>query len=234
MRITFDTNSLMDLFLPKPTQRPELQPAAARVRNALADGTLQGFFCESVLTLEGVMKPDRKEVFGLRQARKPLDPKFGSMIQRAKAFGLRAVRAPKLLGFGWSWADEDGTLFVPDGSINELIARMDRTNELATAVSRRGFGYARAVTVGRGFADCANPAQPVIWCKGLPHAGRRRVNRAIAEWSDGNSIAAHYGYGNDLFCTEDTSGLFDDVNRQWLANAYGVRFTTLDSLAEMV
>lgn len=64
MRITFDTNSLMDLVAPKPTQRPQNREAAANVQDAIAAGVLWGFFCETLVTLEGVQRHDRQQVFG--------------------------------------------------------------------------------------------------------------------------------------------------------------------------
>lgn len=61
--------------------------------------------------------------------------------------------------------------------------------------------------------------------------------RAVAEWADGDSVAAHVAYNNDLFCTEDQgkspgdSSIFDANNRQWLAVTYGVEFATVRELA---
>src|SRR5256885_1820430 len=45
------------------------------------------------------------------------------------------------------------------------------------------------------------------WFTGLGAAkdihARREVARAVAQWADGDSVAAHYAYGNDIFCTLD-------------------------------
>ena len=46
-----------------------------------------------------------------------------------------------------------------------------------------------------------------FWFEGLGRAStdaeRAEVARAVAEWADADSIAAHIGYGIDLFCTND-------------------------------
>jgi hypothetical protein len=49
----------------------------------------------------------------------------------------------------------------------------------------------------------------------------RQVERAVAEWADGDSIASHYGYGIELLCSKDfgksASGpsVLDCNNRKW-------------------
>jgi hypothetical protein len=72
---------------------------------------------------------------------------------------------------------------------------------------------------------------------------RREVARAVAEWADADSIAAHYGYGNDVFCTLDFAkaetkrgepAVFDPDNRAWLAENFGIQFVTLARLADRV
>jgi hypothetical protein len=71
-------------------------------------------------------------------------------------------------------------------------------------------------------------------------AEQGKINRALAEWADGDSIAAHYGYSNDLFCTEDfgkgasTASALDDANRKWLSETFAIQFVTLAELAAMV
>ena len=61
--------------------------------------------------------------------------------------------------------------------------------------------------------------------------------RAFSEWADGDSIAAHIAYGLDIFCSDDVgnsnsiSSVLDNANRAWLSETYGVRFMTLEELA---
>jgi hypothetical protein len=159
------------------------------------------------------------------------------MLQRAKSLELRALRAPARIG----WVrirDEDGTFFAPAGPM--LLECMEKVNEMATAIAVRGVGYAKAVELGWKFADCDNPSNPELWFKGLRGASRRQVRLAIAEWADGDSIAAHHGYGIDLFCSEDSgknasgASVLDDANRKWLRDTYGIWFATLAELAEML
>lgn len=265
MRITFDTNALNDLISPATSQRGTAGAAAgSTVRAAIEAGRIQGFFCETLVTLEGIQKRDRRDVvgstrlqstttstdertitisIGVLQDRKPLDIEFNEKIQAAKALGLRALRGPARMG----WIrikDEDGTFFAPHESTKELLDRMDKVNEMAIAMAKRGLGQAVAVSLGLQLLARDGVPQPTLWFEGLRRAkGNRehkRIVKAVAEWADGDSVAAHYGHGIDLFCSEDfgrnaaTASILDDDNRAWLSAAFGVRFVTMAELADMV
>jgi len=117
---------------------------------------------------------------------------------------------------------------------------MDRVNDMATEIARRRLGHAKAVALGREFVDCDDPDRPTLWFAGLLSASPNKTRRAIAEWADGDSIASHYGYGNDLFCSDDfgrnASGpsILDVDNRGWLTETFDIQFTTVAALAEML
>lgn len=67
------------------------------------------------------------------------------------------------------------------------------------------------------------------WPPGLGRATteneRKKVRKAINEWADGDAIAAHVGYDNDLFCTHDDgrgagqNSVFSQTHRAWLTEA---------------
>ena len=264
MQVTFDTNALNDVVSPENSQRGASGTAnGIKVRAAIETGRIRGFFCETLVTLEGIQKKDRSEVLGstrlntqmnstapntmtlnigVVQDRKPLDPQLTNKIQAAKALGVRALRAPARIG----WIrikDEDDTFFAPDGPTEELLSRMDRVNEMATTIAARGLGQAVAQTLGLQFLARDDISQPTLWFQGLRRAKsngeRQKVAKVVAEWADGDSLAAHYGYGVDLFCSEDfgknasTASILDDDNRAWLTDTFGVRFVTMAQLADL-
>ena len=93
-----------------------------------------------------------------------------------------------------------------------------------------------AAKPGEGAFD--DPA-PGLWYEGLRHASRNKVKEAVAEWADGDSLVAHYGYGIDLFCSRDWGknagkNVLHPDNRQWLSEEYGIQFVTLAELAKSV
>ncbi|MGA2191603.1 MAG: hypothetical protein ABSH33_24100, partial [Steroidobacteraceae bacterium] len=121
------------------------------------------------------------------------------------------------------------------------IGRAHKINEVDLALAQRGLGRARAVALGVEWSkrDCASGE---IWMEGLGRARneteRRTVHKAVNEWADGDAIAAHVGYGNEVFCTHDKGrgsgqqSALHPSNRLWLKSAYGVEFVTVFELAE--
>jgi hypothetical protein len=100
--------------------------------------------------------------------------------------------------------------------------------------------YAVAVRLGLEFS-VRDGVVGEWWFQALRRAQdeteRKKVQKAVAEWADADSIAAHVGYGIDLFCWKNTGGqrsVLGEPNRAWLASTFGVRFVTLTELSAMV
>lgn len=252
--VTFDTCSL-DIIV------KDRQINGRKVRAAVEAGHLRGLYCETLVTLEGVRRKERPEVLGrtrpvswsfytgkntinitvgIEHYRKPLDPTHINMIQIIEAMGMRALRAPARM-CGIHAKGDQVKFFEPYEFVLELAECMDKVNDLATAIGARGVGYAVAVKLGLQFLTPDEIAKPTLWFEGLGRArGHKLVARAIAEWADGDGVAAHYGYGIDLFCTEDQAqntrgpSVLDETNRAWLQKVYGIKFVLLEALAEIL
>lgn len=63
IRVTFDTNVLDLACRPERFPKDPRQPLMHRVNRALADGQLEGFYSVTLLTIEGIMRQDRADVF---------------------------------------------------------------------------------------------------------------------------------------------------------------------------
>jgi len=175
---------------------------------------------------------------GIEHYRPPLDPTHAKMIATIEAMGMRALRGPARM-CGIRAKDGQVKFFEPHKSVLELAECMDKVNTLATEIGRRAIGYAVPVKLGLELLTPEEIAKPTLWFEGLRRAsGYKRTQRAIAEWAGADSIAAHYGYGIDLFCTEDNGrnakgpSVLDDTNRAWLQKDYGIEFVSLAELAE--
>ena len=127
-----------------------------KVRAAIRAGVIRGFFPETIVTLEGVQRKDRPDVFsstrlqsdststdentitisiGVVQDRKSLHPKFSDKIQAARSLGLRALRAPARIG--WIRVeDEDGTFFQPNYIIALLFDYLVETRGWKNGVGK--------------------------------------------------------------------------------------------------
>jgi hypothetical protein len=250
--------------LPHTIPKDPRQLEYIKIRDSLAAGSLRGYFSETLVTLEAIENKDRIGVLGstrletqtratgentitvsisVQQNRKPLPPEFSRRIQAAQKLGIRALRGPARIG--WiSVKDDDGSFFGPEDDVLQLAARRDKAGEVATAIAQRGLGYAAAVDLGLQFsARDGNVGE--WWLQALRRAKDepecKKVQKVIAELADAESIAAHVGYGIDVFCSEDkgrsTGGMpsiLNRTNRAWLTSTYGVKFVTLTELAAMV
>jgi hypothetical protein len=118
---------------------------------------------------------------------------------------------------------------------------MDNVNKIATEIAKHGVGQAIAVELGVRFSKRDSILEPELWLQGLGRARNKseskKVAEVISEWADGDSVAAHYGFGIGQFCSDDSrksaSGrsVLDCDNRKWLNEEFGIQFVTLAELA---
>ncbi|CAD6557177.1 hypothetical protein ACFQ3P_29400 [Paraburkholderia sabiae] len=250
--VTFDANALARIN------------EHAGVVSALGDGRIKGYFSQTYRSLEGIQKNDRAEALAktnvvrrstspdnqtanitieVRHYRPPLDEKYQAAVEEALSLGLRALRGPARWVDGLTVKDPDQSFYVVE-TIQEMVAHRENVNKVAAAIEMRGVGRAIALELGNQYNASVGvtPANPKLWLEGLGHAKtkaqRKTVAKAIAEWSDGDGIASHVGYGIDLYCSDDfghNAGgptIMNLENRAWLSSVYGVVFVTLSELAE--
>jgi hypothetical protein len=266
MRITFDTNVLADVVSPETSQRPTGCANGTMVRSALRSGYIQGMFCETLVTLEGIKNADRTAVFGStsvranyrheiapdgngvthidlraeQEARRALDQRQADRFLAAFDLGMKLLNVPRVGTVGID--DPEGTRYLAERDEGQLARRLERYFNVVTAIEARGLGCAQAQRIAREIQSAVGGHRPFAFYLGSPRnqAERKRINRAIAEWADGDSVAAHYSYNIDLFCSEDfgmnapSASTLDNANRRWLTDEFGIRFVTLDELANIV
>jgi hypothetical protein len=168
--------------------------------------------------------------------RAPLHPEVVARIQAAKALGVRVLHdVPRIGAFGLT--DPTGEYYLDRGEGTALSAWIDKAFAVSREIEARGLGFTQLSTLGVSLAS----GPESTWFAALDKAAdvhqRRQVERAFAEWADGDSLAAHVAYGIDIFCSADvgksnaTNSVLDPANRAWLSNSYGVRFMTFEDLA---
>jgi hypothetical protein len=263
LTVTFDTNTLASIVSPETAQR-DTGASGAAVRTAIKAGHIHGFFSETLVTLEGVEKRDRVDVLGktrvisgssskaknqitltvgFQHFRKELDTRFSERVRSAVALGMRGLRAPARFG-SFHAKEEICPLFMPPGGMPELLRCMDGVNSIATEMAKRHVGHAVAVQLGVQFSQRDHAPEPELWLQGIGRARNKteadKVAMAINEWADGDSIASHYGFGIEMFCSDDFGknatgpSVFDCQHRKWLTNEFGIQFVTLAGLAMRV
>lgn len=235
------------------------------IKGALEDGRLCGFICETVGTLEAINKKKRADYFANRTPKSDirtetignntnltitfrtdhslhcgLDPRLMENLQEAQRIGMRSLPAPRLNLPAPSRFLNDPTFYEPQAFTSEAY---DRFGNASADIEARGAGAAAIAAVVRRIEQRspANAQVPKPGSQLLLHAKddaeRAEINKAVAEWADGDLVAAHIACKNDLLCTRDegksarSPSVFDAINRAWLKADYGVEFVTIPELA---
>ena len=261
LRVTFDTNTFDKVVRPNVYARDPNHADFVAVHEALKRGDILGFISETIITFEGIGKDQRASVFGTTElrsrteqvsddtfvitmtpeqaARPPVHPKQAERFVAAFDLGFRLLMGAPRIGK----PSVEGDFYVSE-TPEALTQRLDRCVSILRAIEARGVGFSRAEALAEHWADRAAPNEP--WYRVLGTARdigeKREVARAIAEWSDADSIGAHYAYANDLFCTFDEAAaegrrgdaaVLDAENRQWLSSNFGIRFASRGDLATL-
>jgi hypothetical protein len=246
MRVTFDSNAWETIFAAGDT-------AHVPILAALQDCRIEGFICAAGFRIEAITKRNRPAYFaqpfmavtmdapiiakdgiwyvavsmGPDNSKHPgLPPVQAEKLRRALAAGITFMHGQNWMGLPFPAEISDYSSYVNENE-DAVSERESRQLEASTAIDGRG--------VGRAFFDAADgwtdrPRTP---------AEEKELIRACAEWADGELVAAHIAYQNDILCTNDrarTAGrsIFDAANRAWLATSYNVVCLTLDELAARV
>lgn len=263
MRVTFDSNAW------QPVVRPDKFPKDARnadfvkLQQAVKSGATKGYIVETAVTLEAIQKPDRARYFASRKpAVKVKEAAVNGMVQAEMTIGpdhtqhpgLAAVLEDRLndafaMGFLLLRVPRIGTPLPPIGlnpvhyvqqSSAEAEARQSRTFAALGDIEARSVGKSQIDAIGTRIASRLGLSGP--WYQHLDKGTPQEISeiaKAVAEWADADSVAAHIGYECDYFCTEDQgksagTSILNAANRAWLASVYGVKFLNLTELAAKI
>jgi hypothetical protein len=268
LTVTFDTNTLNSVVSPENAQRGTTESGAS-VRAALQAGRILGVFSETLVTLEAIPRKDRADVLGKSRLVSHKLPEGSDVeriysfintppqedirskerVENALKLNMRPLFSPMHLGKP-HWTRNDCPLYTPENPVDLLLC-MQKMERLVGEIAQRGVGkaIADAVAINLGNFDpvvVRQMSEPERWeliHQGLGRAQskaeRKRVAEAVAEWADGDAVAAHYGFGIDLFCSEDFASqsgksVLDHAHREWLSEKFEVQFVSLAELAARV
>ncbi|WP_155638807.1 hypothetical protein [Burkholderia territorii] len=224
LRVTIDTN-VCDI-LHEPDKSPELMipDDARRLRQAIADGTILAFAAEATLFVECLAFKDKLAylaVAGTPDPRPSPDPRAVDRFRDLNALGVKILHAPLMAGevfiHGLEYADD--TVFTteerrarfgeftrrypgrhPIASLGlQLLSKqppLPATRQTGTSPNSVHFELRQdwAVALQREWNNPITLSQKAL---------RKQAGTLIGEWCDTLIVGAHYGYGNDFFCTTD-------------------------------
>ncbi len=258
IKVTFDTNTLSGVVDPD----QQVSAAYQAVHAAVKTGQIRSFFSEAVVTLDAIGRKAKAEVLGAarfvsetastgpnqititlgpRWKRVHINPRIRARIDTAYAMGMRALIGPRRFGDSVVVRGFGEGFYEPYPSGTAFVASADAANALDAAIVARGLGRAQVIELAKSFSE-RDGAAGEWWPQGLERtrtaAERKKARLAVNEWADGEALAAHAGYGNDLFCTDDKGGDLGDRSilhpnhRAWLSETHGVTCVTVAQLAE--
>lgn len=260
IRVTFDSNVWRPIVSPEIFPKNPTIAAYETIRRSIKKHHVLAFLAETVFTLEALKNTDRKTFFGAYRGQKKIsvdEAADGSIrigftigthptslvknnlyltkhLADALQLDFKLLRCVRIGGVGN--LDLQPPYFAPDDRV-PIGRRQENCGICAADIESQGCGFAQIKEIGRKYAKTG------IWVDGIrsaPESESKAIAEAVAEWADGDAVAAHFGYSNDYFCTQDaaiaagSTSVFSAKNRQWLKEKYKINFVTPEELANIL
>lgn len=258
MKVTFDSNVWESIVGPVHKKSSVYKTLHENIRNK----TITPYFCEIALSLESIFKVNRlshsstykpkleivKEEFDGERFHSVI--KFGpdndahpgmhsalkTKYHAAVALGFKVLtmtnigtaRAKEIL-------DDEKIKF---STIDDFWAYAERLSECSSYIESIGCGANEYHRLVDKYGIKRTPYE--IICHIKSKAEVKRFSASVAEWADGDSISAHYAFGNDYFCTNDkavnagSKSIFYPDNLRLLSKKFRVKVIRPDELAYLI
>lgn len=261
MKVTFDSNVWQPVCNPQDYQNDPSIAHFWKIRDAIASGQISAYLAETTFTLEAIKKADRQATLanykpkisceeeempdgtirlGIKIGPDPNahpgnNPFLSYYLAHAIPLGFKILYCTRLGGF--KNPDMKDQYFVKQ-SDTESHSRNELAGKIAREIEARNAGSFLIKSIGAKFS-----ADPNNWMEGIrqaPDTEEKAISKAFSEWADGDSIAAHIGYGITHYCTRDQgksagqNSILAKENRAWLEQTYKVSFLTPDELRTLL
>ena len=258
--VTFDSNVWRPVGDPSRFPNDPMHASFKKIHAALQSGQIEGRLSETVFTLEGIAKADRKNLLGGYKpkiditedvrpdgsihlgfsigpdlAAHPGNNSYLSLhLNDALALGFKLMHCHRIAGL----INQD---IKPEWYAKTQITTTDVANKLGEVgrkIETAGAGIAWIKSIG-----AANAQPTEHWSQGLanaPSTEDKIIASAVAEWADSDMVSAHVAYQNHYICTRDaakaagSNSVFSPANRVWLERDYGVKFISPVELGNLV
>ncbi len=245
--VTFDSNAWEIIVDESKRKRNNSEPIYTKIYELINNGLIQPYFFAGLATMESIEKKDRKAHYANYKAGfsmsvdgEEVSSHNGSGGPVISEYLNRVVPQALELGFRFTHLPRIG---APKLDIPERYRAPDEKYSMKER-QERSFKCARYIEcleahVGKGKLMNELGASN----GGLVQATRNnnsvtdnKYSKAIAEWADGDALAANYGYGIDYFCTNDrasgagSSSIFHSTNLLQLEQRFPVNVVSPEEL----
>ncbi len=261
MKITFDTNLWQKVIEPDLYENEDNYIYYVKVHNSIKSGEIEPFISETIFTLEGINRKDRKLFFGNYDA----EMTFTSLFTNNGTNQMTFVLGPNLdthpgnnsfltefmqkgifQGFKIMKNLRVGGIVNPDileehyekYPEDDIHAYVELCGELDRKMDSIGVGMVQLEQIGERFKGNSNH-----WFSGLDKADTsydKKITNSVAEWADGDTVAMHIAYKHDYLVTNDIaksagqSSIFHPNNIAELARQYNLKVKDISSFCNDV
>jgi len=260
MKVTFDSNTWRQIASPETFPGDPDIVAIRKIRQTIIDGKIIPCLSETIFTLEGIQRKDRKQFLSDYKAKidfKETENDDGSIglnisigpdikahprnnpfltkhLTDALQIGFKILKCPRIAGI----TNPDIDKYFLEQSSDELKEKLEILGKLLQEIEKKGVGIKVIKVIGDKYKGTAPN-----WHVGIrlaPDSVSNDISKAMAEWADGDSVASHIAYKNDYFCTRDLAkksgpqSIFSSLNRQWLETDYKVIFVDPNELLSKI
>jgi len=257
VKVTFDSNVWRIVSSPGSFPNEPSIAAFRAIHNAICRGSIEARLSETVFTLEAISRSGRREFFASYKPKVEIKEEAGpnGSVHVSFAIGPDINAHPgntpylakhwndaKAIGFRLMHCTRVATTKNPDVPAESFVPvtneAAERFGACARDIEAHSCGISTLKQIGLRYAHPNNPWQSGI--SAAPEAEDSAIAAAVAEWADGDTVAAHYAYSNDYLCTRDTAksaggiSVFSASSRKWLRQDYGVQILTPEALCALV
>lgn len=270
MRVTLDTNVFGPVSSPDEYPNEQQTTEIVGLREAISSNKITAFISEASLKMEALAHANRIDVYIRAIANRNIsevDVKLAeqriNVIENTLNLGVKVLHAPRI-GYGSFY--EIKTEYWAEDELFTIGDRQDRYFGFGRAYDHKGPKDLK--DLGTELAELHDlksdhlnelvkiPGMPkaseMMWSQGLVaefdspkkftsnKKFTKHVREIIAEWSDMDILASHYGYGNNIFCTLDKSketgieGILHSNKREELKNNFGIEIQTPQEIIEKI
>ena len=261
MKVTFDTNVWKRLVRGEQGSRPKWLVYVSYIRDKIVSGVIQPYICEIAISLESIKKEKRlpfwrtyepkiknKELpndgatirskFTLgpnNEAHPGLPPELKKDLNLANRLGFKVLRMTNL---GTVRSNEiPSEMLINFENIENFWCYAEKLAECSEFIRALGFGASEYLKLKNEFGIESD--LPFIILKKVEASQKEIFIKAVAEWVDGDSLSAHFAYGNDVFCTEDKGkgaggrSVFHRSNIIKVKEKFGLNILSVEELSKL-
>lgn len=260
MNVTFDSNLIQKVLIPDENKDDGEYDFLKEINSAIITRKIFAFVSEMYFTQESLCKDERILAFannadgGIQihheftgsavliqmtigpapSAHLKLNPYTEKYLNLMREFGIKILKTYRLGDFVNDDLNPSDFYDCPSLSIGEIQQRYDACSRFIENELHAGkFLLDQFLSEYPG----RNPYEKA---KSIPDDSKKIFAKFVAEMADEQTIAAHYAYGIEFFCTRDEASsaghnsILSNQNRHDLFEKYAIRIIKLPDLIQII